>query len=1251
MNTPNPVVNYNAASTTSYKEAEVKDDGREDASEVAEEMFEDQKKLIKLMEVHVKETEGLAHHVDENGEEQSYYIWKGKRREGLTSVIKKDIRGFEEEYDWIQQKADKEWDEAGYSADRKLSMINFGEDVNKEDWIKQKKFDHEKDIANGKIIHWNFELQIGAKNPEVIEAKIQQLKAKYFLLDDSFSWAENSYAAYVKNFGYTNRTLDYSEIAIESEELGMAATIDHMIFYDDGEIGINDWKSGSSFSQSFTNRMMKYGDVPSVDIRNDNMNASKLQVMFGALLWKMKYPDAKFKNLTVQWVNKNLDTKSSQDAAEVNVRAYMNLIKLWMKDNHPEVYKKYEKTNLFDIAEYNGYNMGTANKIRQWGGGASAYEQSLETDILSVLMEHNNPREMADIEGGSNFESKKKLADHAYEILQLSSGNVAFDTLKDDKDARDITPIKRWLASFEDIDNPYLNEYKKIYDQKKHMAMREIQRKRAKFEVLMTPVYTKWINAKGKTFVEAAFKKRLTKISPWNTKGDGLFQFAWVTQEDEGVRDDYLVHPDKHPEAWRKLSNDEQNLMMYFHDTLHSYWDQTNPTSLMNRPITIDAYGKDVSNFDKIKRKFSNTSEKEFMYEKGMTPRYYMSIKEIFDKFKFSKKTFQHIFNKYLTFRLENDWDEWQNEEEIIPVKGVQNAFNTQEDMYTRNVEVMFDRMVRNMEMKDKMDYVYALGQGIRTYLKLKDGGKGARMFKNTVDFLEDKLLLDILNQVKTTTFSSKMVKGIELRLPAFIVGSDQKDEQQGFNLKAISMHKILLSLKHFSSASIMWLQPINGTRNGIFVSIINAKDAIRNSIVERTLPGIDENFIDFSISDIVFAHKKVMAMYTDSMVGNVRKNKTFILAKRFDYLPDNFDWASTESELMSGSSSLIQEGTMYMFHTIPEEFNALVIMVAQLNRMKNRSDGKVVSIWDSYSEPRDIGNGVYDVDWIGGSRGVVKRGEITTELGELDGLEVRKMKRVYQRIHGNYRREERAALEAYIIGQIFIQFRKYLGAILFGSFGSKKYDPTLGYYKHKTDKDGNAVFKDKQAVMEWNSRIIEGRFFVFRNFLMNGLRVMQGKQESWWGDMETDEKAQVVDFGITMTLLLTMLTAMSMIFDDDDEKDSFRLWLDVIRQNSTQHWNPLDQVRSIVQAPATIKKPYDISIGVADMVTSLYLLSIGDSEGALTRDGRLKGAAALQKGLPGKSSIYNIRRFVNNTQYIDDTDDNNIPQTFWGAR
>jgi len=54
------------------------------------------------------------------------------------------------------------------------------------------------------------------------------------------------------------------------------------------------------------------------------------------------------------------------------------------------------------------------------------------------------------------------------------------------------------------------------------------------------------------------------------------------------------------------------------------------------------------------------------------------------------------------------------------------------------------------------------------------------------------------------------------------------------------------------------------------------------------------------------------------------------------------------EKTLLSLRNRYMNEGIMYLFHSLPEEFVSMTTMTAQLLHMKNNTTGK--SIYESYT-------------------------------------------------------------------------------------------------------------------------------------------------------------------------------------------------------------------------------------------------------------------------------------------------------------
>lgn len=78
-----------------------------------------------------------------------------------------------------------------------------------------------------------------------------------------------------------------------------------------------------------------------------------------------------------------------------------------------------------------------------------------------------------------------------------------------------------------------------------------------------------------------------------------------------------------------------------------------------------------------------------------------------------------------------------------------------------------------------------------------------------------------------------------------------------------------------------------------------------------------------------------------------------FLFLKRFNYLPDTYKWATDKNQLLTARNKAISSSAMYMFHTLPEEAVAAMIMAAQLRNMRmpaNHSTHPGKTLWEMYT-------------------------------------------------------------------------------------------------------------------------------------------------------------------------------------------------------------------------------------------------------------------------------------------------------------
>lgn len=212
-------------------------------------------------------------------------------------------------------------------------------------------------------------------------------------------------------------------------------------------------------------------------------------------------------------------------------------------------------------------------------------------------------------------------------------------------------------------------------------------------------------------------------------------------------------------------------------------------------------------------------------------------------------------------------------------------------------------------------------------------------------------------------------------------------------------------------------------------------------------------------------------------------------------------------------------------------------------------------------------------------------------ELTELSSREVQRMRYVYQRMHGGYRQDERVKLEYFIMGRLFLQFKKYLPTILRNIGQSKGLSDSLGYYKELEKKDG-------VSVLEWQQEMIEGRWRVLLKTASNFLGVkaqfdtptnswqraintiVPNKNEDYsWKELSAQQKAALVDGVVSAATMGILIAGYTRIFGigAGDSDDSWAKIIDRIINDYTQQYNPLELMKNTINnlAPVSGRKLY----------------------------------------------------------------------------
>jgi hypothetical protein len=188
------------------------------------------------------------------------------------------------------------------------------------------------------------------------------------------------------------------------------------------------------------------------------------------------------------------------------------------------------------------------------------------------------------------------------------------------------------------------------------------------------------------------------------------------------------------------------------------------------------------------------------------------------------------------------------------------------------------------------MEPVYDVGQALKAYLDMKRYSDGEPMFENVVKFLDNKLVTDIQNKV----IKAKWTK-IPLHVAKFYDPIDHK--YKDLNL---DFDKLVDLMKNWTSATIMWLKPLQGIGNGLHAKMLTYREGMKGSIASK-FAHIDGDAIDYKLESILFADSVYFGEYIkDGLIGDVNKNKAWLLAQKLNYIPDNYDYATNRRFILS---------------------------------------------------------------------------------------------------------------------------------------------------------------------------------------------------------------------------------------------------------------------------------------------------------------------------------------------------------------
>ena len=1216
---------------------------------VNNESDEVRKKVLEFAKNLMKESDNLEIDKDDKGKEKSTYTVKTTQKKILritSFIFNFKNKKYDPNTTFGQYMADQKW--KGRDKNQKLQT----EEGNEETYDEYRERIETKMVAGqvkGKIVHLylmrtaNRMFKLGYDDAAILK-EINNVASELGdpAAGDRYNWIEKD-EVIRKVFGYANinilskeipesiRDITWlPEISIWDEKIGIGGTADALIFHADGRASVIDFKTGNMFGIRTSRELMKYG-LQHIHITDNQREVAKLQAMSYAFLLKLKYPDMRFRDLMTVWIPNQFLSEKEDMERYVEVDSYLEMLRAFFNDKQalkeagidPDIMKYIldKSPRIFDATEYTDkISDGLYEELVKGKFGPEVlYKQKVERlqTIFSRLKGDRQIR-MEELPEPLQKEAAQLWQDIA---TMRSDPSLQLDVYGQD----DIGLWTEYLGNYSDVNmghmQVWVKERNKAYNTYTQQHYMDIE----KLNKLMEPVYDQYM--KGKLRIKRGGYDRIA-----SSNYAELFAFAYKSEEIGGYERERMLIPSD-PE-WNNLSKEQQTVLTFLNDTYAGWF---GPGGYLSQKAT-SMQGKDY-NWLELEN-INKDKDRQFKYYPGWFPKKQKTNEEInYEEGakllgrqigkgditganilgRFSPKTLREKFLRSASWFIEDNYEGWRNYKMSLPIKYLDNFVTLNSKNYTRNLVFSFDGFNKSMLHKQHMDGVFMMGQGLKTFLQLQKDGNGQPMFERTVGFLEKKLLGDIQNRMARPNWT---------RTPITIG-----------KYYDISLDKLFEALTSWTSMTTMWLRPLQGGGNGLHAKMVTYREAMKGSIASSFLH-IDGDAIDFKLPDMIFADKVYFSEFLkNSMFGDLKKDKTWLLASKLNYLPDNYDYATNRRFLLSTRNNAISESTLYMFHSKMEEWVSLSTMIAQLHYLKNPVTGK--SLWDSYSVEQ-LPDGRYDAVWKGGTRGYEQIGKgpsaTTKAMTELTDHEIAKLKKVHERMQGGYRKEEAANLEIYMVGKMVIQFKKYFPRLLMNALSGKRQEVDLGYYKKLMEDHVDPKTGEKLPKYEWVRRINEGRWrtimnvtLAYMNFADRGYR---------WDSLSSEQKQNVVDGMLTLSMFGLFAGLYAAFFYDDDDDDTFKKWWwNYLVMNTSQQYNPVDllNIAETMARPVALARLTKLTESTFNMFVATGNLMIGNTDKAFTQKGDLKGWNEVMRSIPYLASWHDFANKMKHGSFTED--------------
>lgn len=958
-----------------------------------------------------------------------------------------------------------------------------------------------------------------------------------------------------------------TELMAYSDALGYGTQVDGLVVHSDGDLSIVDWKTGKLFSDEFTNKVFKYGN----GLPASKVNTAKLEVVLRAFALKeMLGSDAKFRKLSLGLITK---AKGVQ-MVDIEIKDFLPIVEAYVKATNPTKHAELKQKGMFDAKRY----LADSASLVQFKNDVEAMDPIHQKDYLEKKL-----RSLSLAYSEEELRNNKDLREQYNELSRIRLQLEGRDDLSYNDEDQDIKKYERYFYNVKDMPSKFIKAFGKILFARGEDKTKEYNKYESDFNAFLNPVLKEYFESKPSLAILNKISRGTVNFLPFvgALNKTELFAFMWAKQDANGYHGHFANLMDFYINAEGQqvpLTQAQKAFRDYYHDSMRKKYKSVVGKQIVNRNNKETTLGQEQGydpNLDgifmpRVHKSLSDVVETGTVLEAGM-------------------KGLKKVVADSMAAIVE---DPYTGDQTGIPIRYLHanDSVVIQDELHSMDVERAWKAFMKDLVNKDHMEDVYALAKGLKTFYATSTDRKGNPMMPKMTAFMEDVIFAHILERMPEERLTGKRF--------LFTINEKQANSYIGkmLDLKPgtgvnLPYEQIMYSMKRWTSAVGMWLKPIQGGLNGMLIFGTNFSRAMSNSVSAAF--GTD---VEFTLMDWWQAHYDVWIKPAPNLVTG-KLSKVHHVARNMKFMTDNYDYENLNSDLLTAKNTLFSTSTLVGFHSMFESYGQYILMVAMMRKQKVQTPEGEKSMWELYDD-----NGVYR----GPVRGVVvdKLGN-KRELTELDSTEIQKMKRVSEKLHGSYRKDERVMAELTLWGQMLMQFKKYLPGLIKNNWRGTYDDMYLGKYVIKTDENGVPIRPEGVDQYEWEEMQVTGRWPLLLKFFMQTFSKagVYNNKEFTWQNLSSQQKTDVIA-GLLIPFQAMALSTLALAFiggfDDDDEVKNKTWYKRIMRlqEDLTLGMDLRDLIRPITENPLPSgSKALELMDAIAEFLTD-GLMGETDSRG-----------------------------------------------------